>query len=69
MSWILVLITVSNTSFHTVAEIDRFNTMGDCFQARQELVKEIGRPIINYQTICVAYDKNRLFKYGKPQSK
>ena len=39
--------------------------MVECFDAREQLVQKVGKPIINYQAICVAYDKEKLFENGK----
>ena len=31
-----------------------FKTMDECFTARDRAIEELGRPIINYQAVCVA---------------
>jgi len=31
-----------------------FREMNECFKARERVVKEIGKPIIDYQAICIA---------------
>ena len=30
-----------------------FDTMNVCFDAREQLVEQLGRPIVNYQAVCV----------------
>lgn len=50
--WILVLIVFLN-SHPTLIEIGRYDRMDVCFENREELVEKIGRPIRNYQTICI----------------
>jgi len=52
MIYILFLIQLAGTSY-SVTPVAPFDTMDDCFQARQQLIREIGHPIINYQAICV----------------
>ena len=69
MKWILIWISLNNHPFHTIAEIERYESMNDCFNAREQLVERVGKPIINYQLVCVAYDKKMLFQYGKPTLK
>lgn len=65
MKWILIWISLNNHSLHTSTEMGRFNSMVECFDAREQLVQKVGKPIINYQAICVAYDKEKLFENGK----
>ena len=67
MKWILVWISLNNHSLHNMTEVERYESMRECFDAREQLIERVGKPIINYQVICVAYDKDRLFEYGKPQ--
>jgi hypothetical protein len=52
MIYILFLIQLSGTHFAT-HQIANFGTMDECFDAREVLVQEIGRPVVNYQAICV----------------
>jgi hypothetical protein len=51
---------------HAVIEQGRYNSMEECFEARELLVENVGRPIINYQAVCVSYSKEKLFKDGRP---
>jgi len=30
-----------------------FKTMAECFERREELVQFMGRPIVNYQAVCI----------------
>jgi len=53
MIYILFLIQLSGTQFAT-QQIANFGTMDECFDARELLVQEIGRPVVNYQAICIA---------------
>lgn len=69
MKWILIWISLNNHPIHTSIELGRYTTMTECFHEREMLIERVGKPIINYQAICVPYDKDRLFKYGKPQPK
>ena len=51
MKWILFYIMIGeNTLAFDMKEYER---MDDCFSAREELIENVGRPIINYQAICV----------------
>lgn len=67
MKWILIWIALNPHPFHTTVELGRYETMRECFDAREKTVNRVGKPIINYQVICVAYDKDRLLSKGKPQ--
>jgi len=53
MIYILFLIQVSGTQF-SAQPVEVFETMDECFTARNILVQQIGRPIVNYQAICVS---------------
>lgn len=66
MKWILIWIALSNHPMHTMIEQGRYTSMQECFDARDQIVERVGKPIVNYQVICVAYDKDRLFANGKP---
>jgi hypothetical protein len=69
MKWILVLILVNNHPMHGIVEQARFDSMNECFDAREKLVEKTGKPIINYQAVCVPYSKERLFREGRPSFK
>ena len=54
--FILIFITVFN--FKIVTEpVATFSELDDCFEARELLVETVGRPIRNYQAICVLWDE------------
>ena len=52
MVYILFLIQLAGTHY-TTQQVANFNTMDECFNAREVLVQDIGRPIVNYQAVCV----------------
>ncbi len=53
--WHLVLITVLNGEVrHHLPDIEPHPTMEECFASRDWYVEGLGRPIINYQVVCVA---------------
>lgn len=56
MSWVLMLIAVESGTFYfrALAVHDR---MDDCLAQRAALVEEIGRPIVNYQALCIQTDQ------------
>jgi len=54
MIYILVLIGVLNSTAE-VQTLGTFTTMDQCFDAREKVVESIGRPIINYQAVCVLH--------------
>lgn len=53
MKWILIYITLSS-DFGKMASYGEYDTMENCFNARETLIEVVGRPIINYQVVCVA---------------
>ena len=61
--WILIFISVFNSGIYS-EPVATYNTMDDCFEARELLIETIGRPIRNYQGICVLWnqDDNRVEK-------
>ena len=56
MVWVLMLIAVEADMFY-IRGMGIHNSMDSCFRARQALVEEIGRPIVNYQTLCIQTDQ------------
>lgn len=56
MSWVLMLIAVESGTFYfrALAVHDR---MDDCLAQRAAVVEEIGRPIVNYQSLCIQTDQ------------
>jgi hypothetical protein len=58
MIYILVLIAVLSNGTVIAFEKDAlYTSLNDCFEAREITIQKWGRPIINYQVICVATDK------------
>ena len=55
--FILIFITVYNFTVTTEA-IGTYSKMDDCFTARELLVEVVGRPIRNYQAICVLWNED-----------
>jgi hypothetical protein len=51
MKWILFYIMVGDSTL--AFDMREYATMNECFAAREELIEEVGRPIVNYQAICV----------------
>ena len=50
--WMLFLIVLGDSQY-AVRVMNVFSSMDDCLQQRETLVEEIGRPIIDYQAICI----------------
>ena len=61
MIYILFLIELAGTSY-TVTPVAPFNTMDECFDAREQLVEDIGRPIVNYQAVCIILNNQKKLK-------
>lgn len=55
MKWILVYIVLT-TDFAKLETYETYDTMPECFDAREQLVDTVGKPIINYQVICIPKD-------------
>lgn len=53
MKWALVLILFSDGT-SVMGTISEHDSMTACFDAREKIIEEKGRPIINYQAVCVA---------------
>ena len=52
MKWLLVYIALTGDRVD-VNQMAMFNSMDECFDARDKLVEVIGRPIVNYQAVCI----------------
>ena len=61
MIYILFLIQLSGTQFAT-QQIANFGTMDECFDAREQLVEDIGRPIVDYQAVCIIQNNQKNLK-------
>ena len=55
MKWVLVYIALT-ADFAKLATYGTYDTMPECFDAREQLVESVGKPIINYQVICIPKD-------------
>lgn len=56
MKFVLFIIMLNPNGVHHKVANFTFSSMDECFMAREVVVQEIGRPIINYQAICVPED-------------
>jgi len=56
MTWVLMLIAVETGTFYFRA-LGVHQRMDDCLAQRAALIEEIGRPIINYQALCIQTDQ------------
>ena len=61
MIYILFLIQLTGTSY-TVTPVAPFSTMDECLLAREQLVEDLGRPIVNYQAVCVIQNNQKNLK-------
>ena len=53
MTWVLFIILVNGAGPTSLTKLAEYDTMEVCFEERQKVVKQLGRPIVNYQVICV----------------
>lgn len=51
MKWILFYIMMGENTL--AFDMREYSKMDECFAAREELIEQVGRPIVNYQAICV----------------
>jgi hypothetical protein len=51
-TWVLTLVIVTINGLGVVQQ-GTYETMNECFDAREKLVLELGKPIVNYQAVCV----------------
>ena len=60
MTWVLVLILVSSTISVDTQVLGAYNTMSECFYARQDRLVDLeaweGIPPVNTQLVCVRTD-------------
>jgi len=52
MAYVLFIITLTIKGY-SVQLVDSYETMQACFAQREAVVKQLGRPIRDYQAICV----------------
>ena len=55
MKWILFTIMMLSENEAGIVQSEPFNSMEACFNERDAMIEAFGRPIINYQAICVPY--------------
>lgn len=67
MLYELILI-VATFNGHYSGSAGVYKSMYECFEARDTLVEEAGRPIVNYQAICILRD-NSTIDIGKIHGK
>jgi hypothetical protein len=56
MEWVLVFIGLTSNDL-VVGELGRYESMTACFAHREEVIEIKGRPIVNYQAVCVPRTK------------
>jgi len=55
MQWVMFIIVLMSPHESAIKASEPYSSMDACFNARDEIIEEVGRPIINYQVICVPY--------------
>lgn len=56
VKYVLIFILLTSDSYKTEL-VGEYNTMNECFEKREQLVEFMGRPIRNYQAICIIKKK------------
>lgn len=56
MTWVLFVIMLHSTDY-VVLPHSLHDTMASCFEERENIVKQLGEPIVNYQAICIKTDQ------------
>jgi len=56
MQWILVGLLVQASQIY-VKPIAIHESMSDCMMHREVVVEQIGRPVVNYQVVCIQTDR------------
>ena len=59
MVWILFIIGIDGLAQGKPPMIGAYPpvaTMTECFEKRESVIQELGRPLINYQAVCIRYD-------------
>lgn len=67
MEYILVVIVLLSNG-HETREV-AYPDQDTCFEAREYVILEYGRPIINYQAVCIPKAENIASRdvYGEPK--
>lgn len=55
--WILVVLMLTVDGLYT-EQVGVYQTIDECFDMRELVVEELGRPIVNYQAVCVQYKRS-----------
>lgn len=50
--WVLVVLWFGEYGL-TVEQGMPYKSMNDCFKEREKIVQEFGRPVVEYQVVCV----------------
>jgi len=51
---IWILVTLISTGGHvSISEQATYKDMSSCFEEREKVIRDLGRPVVNYQAICV----------------
>ena len=57
MNWVLIGLVITSASSYSSGEIGRYNTMVDCFVAREKMLIKLeaykGTPPVNTQFVCI----------------
>lgn len=56
--WVLAII-INGINGLEISSGKTFKTMDSCFETRDMLVEKMGRPIVNYQVVCVRTNGNK----------
>jgi len=59
MTWILFVIFVNGSQYYVQPD-SVYQEMESCFARREQIVEEVGKPIINYQAVCIAVDQGNI---------
>jgi len=54
MKFILILIMLKAGSYYT-QDVGPFYSMDECFEERERIVIKRGKPLINFQAICIPF--------------
>jgi len=56
VKWVLVFI-YTKSLIPEIGWYGDYDTMTQCFEEREKLVEAVGRPIVNYQFVCVQTER------------
>lgn len=55
MFWVMFMIMITPTNEYMYSDLGAFSRMDECFEARDDMVQVLGKPIKhNYQIVCIA---------------